>query len=166
MHMKNAKRGIALTAALLCLCMVLGACSGDVYDESDDIAGRDWRTWGWVTDSGTITRSGEDTPVLVCVEDDGAYFYHDEETQVLFDFVEFPEKYGLTGGNYNAIAFADGNGDGNTDVAIQFNMDDDNQLVLVWLYDEAEGGYGFYEESSGSDMPLDTAWFATEGQEG
>ena len=141
--MKNRKRGTALIAALLCLCMVLSACSNDADNDPNDVVGQDWRTWGLVVDSGTITRNGENTAVLVCVEDDGAYFYHDDENQVLFDFVEFPEEYGLTSGNYNAIAFEDVNDDGNTDVAIQFNMDDDNQLMLVWMYDEASNGYYF-----------------------
>ena len=144
--MKNRKWGTALIAALLCLCMALSACSNDADNDPNEVVGQDWRTWGLVVDSGTITRNGEDTAVLVCVEDDGAYFYHDDENQVLFDFVEFPEEYGLTSGDYNAIAFEDGNGDGNTDVAIQFNMDDDNQLALVWMYDESSNGYYFYDE--------------------
>lgn len=159
--MKNRKWGTALIAALLCLCMALSACSNDADNDPNDVVGQDWRTWGLVVDSGTITRNGEDTAVLVCVEDDGAYFYHDDENQVLFDFVKFPEEYGLTSGNYNAIAFEDGNGDGNTDVAIQFNMDDDNQLVLVWMYDESSNGYYFYDEivddNGNSDTPNETS---------
>lgn len=154
--MKNRKWGMALIAALLCLCMALSACSNDADNDPNEVVGQDWRTWGLVVDSGTITRNGEDTAVLVCVEDDGAYFYHDDENQVLFDFVEFPEEYGLTSGNYNAIAFEDGNGDGNTDVAIQFNMDDDNQLMLVWMYDETSNGYYFYDEIVDDNSEPDT----------
>ena len=65
--MKNRKWGMALIAALLCLCMALSACSNDADNDPNEVGGQDWRTWGLVVDSGTITRNGEDTAVLVCV---------------------------------------------------------------------------------------------------
>lgn len=151
--MKNRKWGTALIAALLCLCMAFSACSNDADSDSDpdEVVGQDWRTWGQVVSSGTIVRNGENTDVLVCVDNDGAYFYLDEETQVLYDYVEFPKEYGLTSGNYNDIAFEDGNLDDNTDVAIQFMMDDDKQLILVWVYDETTDGYVFFDEILDND---------------
>ena len=69
--MKKWKACLALVLALV-LSLSLAACAGndantDGDDQDNDIAGSDWRTTGIVRDSGTITRDGEDTTVLVCI---------------------------------------------------------------------------------------------------
>ena len=69
--MKKWKACLALVLALV-LSLSLAACAGsdtntDDGNQDNDIAGNDWRTTGIVRDSGTITRDGEDTTVLVCI---------------------------------------------------------------------------------------------------
>lgn len=50
--MKNRKWGMALIAALLCLCMALSACSNDADNDPNEVVGQDWRTWGLVVAAG------------------------------------------------------------------------------------------------------------------
>ena len=81
--MKKWKACLALVLALV-LSLSLAACAGsdtntDDGNQDNDIAGNDWRTTGIVRDSGTITRNGEDTTVLVCINKDDADFYLDSE---------------------------------------------------------------------------------------
>lgn len=85
------KRFFALMTALL-LCLTMAACgsSGGDTDDPGDVAGGDWRVTGVVRDSGTITRGGEDTDVLVCINADSADFYYDDETQVLYGYAAYP----------------------------------------------------------------------------
>jgi len=78
------KKNFALLLAVV-LCLGLTACGYDY-----PISGEDWRTTGIVRDSGTITRNGEDTEVLLCVHASDATFYYDTEDQVLFDSVDYP----------------------------------------------------------------------------
>ena len=78
---------LLLTLALLSLALLTGCGSkGDDYP----IEGNDWRTTGIIRGSGTITRDGEDTDVLVCIHAADADFYYDTEEQVLFDSVYYP----------------------------------------------------------------------------
>ena len=137
--MKLLKRYFAIAAAAT-VCLSLSACSSN--NSSDlDIVGNDWRVTGVVRDSGTITRNGEDTEVLVCVLTEGAAFYYDTEDQMLFDSVFYPtelaEKAALSGdvwGMFKGIDFADLNGDGNSDVTMKFD-DSGSELVAVWFWD-------------------------------
>ena len=75
------KKLFALLSALA-LCLSLAACGGE-DDDPGDVVGGDWRVTGIVRDGGTITRDGEDTDVLVCVDADSADFYLDDEVQTL-----------------------------------------------------------------------------------
>lgn len=45
--MKNRKWGMALIAALLCLCMALSACSNDADNDPNELWVRIGGTWGW-----------------------------------------------------------------------------------------------------------------------
>ena len=74
---KRAAMGLLAIAMLLC-----AACAAPEQEPEQemqtDIAGADWRTYGQVSDAGTITRAGEKTSVLACVFDSGVEFYLDE----------------------------------------------------------------------------------------
>ena len=133
------KKAFGISAAVA-VCLGLTACSSN--NSSDlDIVGDDWRVTGVVRDSGTITRNGGDTNVLVCVLTEGAAFYYDTKDQLMFDTVFYPtelaQKVALSGdvwGMYKSIDFADLNGDGNSDVTMKFD-DSGSELVIVWFWD-------------------------------
>lgn len=110
------KKNFALLLAVV-LCLGLTACGYDY-----PISGEDWRTTGIVRDSGTITRNGEDTEVLLCVHASDATFYYDTEDQVLFDSVDYPITLESDAWEaFQSIDFADLNGDGNSDVTMKFD---------------------------------------------
>ena len=132
----------------LALCLGLTACSGDDSSTPDDVAGGDWRTTGVVRDQGSITRGGEDTDVLVCVHDADAMLYYDQEEQILYGSVDYPEA--LPGDPWEAfqsIDFADRNGDGNGDVAMLFELDG-QQVLMVWFWNTDTETYEFQPEES------------------
>lgn len=135
----------------LLLGLVLTACGNTADDKppSDEIiVGNDWRVTGLVRDSGTITRTGKDTYVLVCVHAEDATFYYDSEAQVLFDFVDYPMV--LSGDpweSYRSIDFADRNGDGNSDVAMTFEENSDITL-MVWFWNADTEAFVFQPEES------------------
>lgn len=128
------KKTFALLSAAV-VCVSLTAC------RVDNVVGDDWRVTGIVRDGGTITRNGEDTYVLVCVNKKASNFYYDTDGQTLFDGVEYPpalaEKVALSGdvwGMFKGIDFADLNGDGNSDVTMKFD-DSGSELAVVWFWD-------------------------------
>lgn len=53
-------------------------------EEEQQIAGADWRTWGWVNDAESITQGAKTTDALVCVFTDEIDLYLDDETQTLY----------------------------------------------------------------------------------
>ena len=61
------KKTFALLSAAV-VCVSLTAC------RVDNVVGDDWRVTGIVRDGGTITRNGEDTYVLVCVNKKASNF--------------------------------------------------------------------------------------------
>ena len=71
---------LALAGLLLAGCQ--SAAEPDAPDE--DVAGADWRTWGWVNDAESITQGGKTTDALVCVFTDEIDLYLDDETQTLY----------------------------------------------------------------------------------
>ena len=94
---------VPLAVLVLFLLVMLGVILSIVSDNPDDnpdpddppiITGNDWRTTGIVRASGTITRDGEDTPVLVCVHKSDSVFYYDEEDQMPIGGVEYPIVFG------------------------------------------------------------------------
>lgn len=150
--MKNTKKYMGLLTAVV-FCLGLAACSGNKNDDDTTVVGNDWRVTGVVRDSGTITRDGEDTAVLVCVHTESAAFYYDSESQEVFGSVDYPvalvAKVAISGdvwGMFKGIDFADLNGDGNSDVTMRFD-DGGSELVIVWCWD-AEEGYVFREDLS------------------
>lgn len=138
---------VLVLASLLCLSMA--ACGGtNSSDDPHDVVGDDWRVTGIVRDSGTITRSGDDIDVLVCINSDSADFYLDEETRTLYGYVSYPIT--LQSDPWEAfqyIDFADRNGDGNGDVAMLFELDG-QQVLMVWFWNTDTETYEFQPEES------------------
>lgn len=138
---------VLVLASLLCLSMA--ACGGtNSSDDPHDVVGDDWRVTGIVRGSGTITRSGDDIDVLVCINSDSADFYLDEETQTLYGYVSYPIT--LQSDPWEAfqyIDFADRNGDGNGDVAMLFELDG-QQVLMVWFWNTDTETYELQPEES------------------
>lgn len=131
------KKLFSLLAALA-LCLSLAACGGE-DDDPGDVVGGDWRVTGIVRDSGTITRNGEDTDVLVCVHADSADFYLDDEVQTLYDYVSYPITLQSDPWEaFQGIDFADRNGDGSSDAAILFELEG-QQALMVWFLGRGDG---------------------------
>ena len=150
------KKLFALMLALV-LCLSLAACGGDQNEDPNDVVGDDWRVSGIVRDYGNISRNGEDTDVLVCINNDSADFYLDDETQTLYDYVDYPTTLqGDPWEEFQSIDFADRDGDGNGDVAMLFELDG-QQVLMVWFWDADTESYVFQPEES------QVADFADEG---
>ena len=121
-----------------------------------EVIGQDWRTWGIVRESGTITRDGEDTVVLVCVHASDANFYYDTEDQTLFGYVEYPITLESDAWEaFQGIDFSDLNGDGNSDVTMNFN-DGGNELLMVWFWD-TESEQFVYQPEEEVSVPVLTS---------
>lgn len=131
-------------ALILCAGTVLSlaACGGD-----GDVAGDDWRTTGLVAASGTITHDGQSVDVVVTVDEESAAFYWDRPEQLLYDSVKFPMTVPNARDNFDSISFDDLNGDGETDVTVDFSTADGGETHLVWLW-EPETRYVFQPDQS------------------
>lgn len=142
------KKNLAFLLAAV-LCLSLTACSNsNGPDDEPDVVGNDWRVTGVVRDSGTITRDGEDNVVLVCVHKADATFYYDTEDQVLFDSVDYPITLESDAWEaFQSIAFADLNGDGNSDVIMKFN-NGGSELLMVWFWDTESAEFVYQPEES------------------
>ncbi len=151
------KKLFALMLALV-LCLSLAACGGDQNEDPNDVVGDDWRVSGIVRDYGSITRNGEDTDVLVCINNDSADFYLDDDTQTLYDYVDYPiTLQGDPWEEFQSIDFADRDGDGNGDVAMLFELDG-QQVLMVWFWDADTESYVFQpEESQAEDFGGESA---------
>ena len=153
--MKKWKACLALVLALV-LSLSLAACAGndantDGDDQDNDIAGSDWRTTGIVRDSGTITRDGEDTTVLVCINKDDADFYLDSEVQTLFGYVTYPDSIAEPWDSFQGIDFSDRNGDGSSDVCMVFQVG-----IMIWYWDSASEEFVYQEDASLEAMQPDS----------
>lgn len=149
--MKLRKKAFALLAALVCA-VSLAACGGEVV-------GDDWRVSGIVDADGTITHDGESVDVLVAISPESAAFYRDEAEQILFDSVSFPMAIPDAESAFYAIRFDDLDGDGESDVTVDFRHADNTETHLVWIWD-AHVRYVFREELSyvtGGEDPSDDA---------
>ena len=100
--------------------------------------------------AGTISRSGADTDVLVCVHEGDAVFYRDSADQELFGQVVYPMDVQDPWDTFAAIDFADRNGDG--DVAMTFTDSEGGDVWMVWFWDADTGEYVFQPEESGSTV--------------
>ena len=160
------KKRFAIVLALL-MALTLAAC-GDQNDDPNDVVGGDWRVTGVVRDSGSITRDGGDIDVLVCVNADSADFCYDDETYAIYDYVDYPiTLQGDPWEEFRSIDFADRNGDGDSDVAMLFELDG-QQVLMVWFWDAETETFVFRPEESlvedfaGGDTAhqgLDGTWY-------
>ena len=129
------------------LCLSLAACG-----DSGDAAGEDWRTTGVVVGSGTITHDGDSVDVLVTADPNSAAFYWDQEEQVLFDSVAFPETIEDISSSAFQISFDDQNGDGESDVLVEIGHEDMSNTTMLWLWDPQER-YVYQPEYSSFHVP-------------
>ena len=127
--MKNRWKHIFIPVPAMALCLSLAACGN-----SDDVAGEDWRTTGVVVGSGTITHDGESVDVLVTADPNSAAFYRDQEEQVLFDSVAFPETIEDISSSAFQISFDDQNGDEESDVLVEIGHEDMSNTTMLWLW--------------------------------
>ena len=141
---------LALAGLLLAGCQ--SAAEPDAPDE--DVAGADWRTWGWVQDAGTIVHGGEQTNVLVCVNSDSLDLYYDDDTQTLYDCANYPIELDDAQSAYQGTSFEDQNGDGSSDAKATFVHDDGTETVFVWFWDE-DAGFVYWEDTLDEDVPED-----------
>ena len=129
------------------LCLSLAACG-----DSGNAAGEDWRTTGVVVGSGTITHDGDSVDVLVTADPNSAAFYWDQEEQVLFDSVAFPETIEDISSSAFQISFDDQNGDGESDVLVEIGHEDMSNTTMLWLWDPQER-YVYQPEYSSFHVP-------------
>ena len=129
------------------LCLSLAACG-----DSGDAAGEDWRTTGVVVGSGTITHDGDSVDVLVTADPNSAAFYWDQEEQVLFDSVAFPETIEDIRSSAFQISFDDQNGDEESDVLVEIGHEDMSNTTMLWLWDPQER-YVYQPEYSSFHVP-------------
>lgn len=131
------KFSILLLLCTLMLCLV--AC-GNQGTTDDDIVGDDWRTWGTIQDTGTLTRGGDSTDACICVSDDGAKLYYDLPEQELYGSVVFPESIDGAAGCYQDTDFTDLDDDGNSDMQMSFDQDGE-YVTYVWYWNTVRGEF-------------------------
>ena len=138
--------------------LLLAGCQSAAEPEAPDenVAGADWRTWGWVQDAGTLVHGGEQTDVLVCVNNDSLDFYYDDDTQTLYDYASYPIELDDAQSAYQGTSFEDQNGDGSSDAKATFVHDDGTETVFVWFWD-ADAGFVYWEDTLEEGVPEDDA---------
>lgn len=147
MKWKNQKRRMVCMLLGVTLGLCLTACGSDKKENEEEKAGTDWRTEGNIVGRGTITHDGDSVDVVVCVDPNSAAFYWDKEEKLLFDSVAFPETLSDAETAFEDISFDDIDGDGETDVTIDFHHNDDTDTYMVWIWDPEER-YVFQPELS------------------
>ncbi len=144
-----------ITALLLAfvLCLSFAACSSsdDNYDDNSndgDIAGADWRTWGIIDSYETMFMGSDEVNLCVCVNDNGADFYYDDDTQTLFASVEFPVTIENARERIDAMSFGDIDQDEIGDFCIYFTNEDTEDYCFIWYWDADIEQFVYSEEDS------------------
>ena len=106
----------------------------------ENIAGRDWRTWGIIDDSGTLVQGGETIAFCACVHTQDTALYYDTEDQVLLAELVYPEPVENAEQRYLGMDTADRNGDGSSDVLLRFSQKE-GTLELLFCWDPETGTY-------------------------
>ena len=133
------KFSILLLLCTLVLC--LAACGNQGTTPSDDdIVGDDWRTWGTIQDTGTLTHDGEMIDVCICITDTGVDFYYDKAEQELYTSVQFPVTLDSAASRYMDTDCSDLDGDGNSDLQMSFD-EDGEYITYVWYWNTVRGEF-------------------------
>ena len=104
--------------------------------QDEPIVGDDWRSWGVIDAFGTLDTDEGEAGVCALLFEDRAELYYDQESQVLFDILEFPVT--LSVGEYEkaGIEFGDLNGDGRADARVYVEEEFDVPLAMTWLWED------------------------------
>lgn len=125
---------------LLCTLVLCLAACGNQGTTDDDIAGDEWRTWGTIQDTGTLTHDGQMIDVCICITDTGADLYYDKAEQELYTTVQFPAPLDSAASRYRGTDYSDLDSDGNSDMQMTFNVDGQYQ-TYVWYWNAVNGQF-------------------------
>ena len=90
--------------------------------------------------------------MLVTADPNSVAFYRDQEEQVLFDSVAFPETIEDISSSAFQISFDDQNGDGESDVLVEIGHEDMSNTTMLWLWAPQER-YVYQPEYSNFHVP-------------
>lgn len=142
----------------LVICFSFAACSNNSDDEDygddGDVAGADWRTWGIIDSYETMFMGSDEVNLCVCVNDDGADFYYDDDSQTLFASVAFPMIIENARERIDGMSFGDIDQDEIGDFVIYFTNEDTEDYTFIWYWDDSIEQFVFSEE----DSTLDPEW--------
>lgn len=149
---------ITVLLLALVICFSFAACSNNSDDEDygDDgnVAGADWRTWGIIDSYETMFMGSDEVNLCVCVNDDGADFYYDDDSQTLFASVAFPMTIENARERIDGMSFGDIDQDEIGDFVIYFTNEDTEDYTFIWYWDDSIEQFVFSEE----DSTLDPEW--------
>ncbi len=149
---------ITVLLLALVICFSFAACSNNSDDEDygddGDIAGADWRTWGIIDSYETMFMGSDEVNLCVCVNDDGADFYYDNDSQTLFASVAFPMTIENARERIDGMSFGDIDQDEIGDFVIYFTNEDTEDYTFIWYWDDSIEQFVFSEE----DSTLDPEW--------
>lgn len=149
---------ITVLLLALVICFSFAACSNNSDDEDygddGDVAGADWRTWGIIDSCETMFMGSDEVNLCVCVNDDGADFYYDDDSQTLFASVAFPMIIENARERIDGMSFGDIDQDEIGDFVIYFTNEDTEDYTFIWYWDDSIEQFVFSEE----DSTLDPEW--------
>lgn len=149
---------ITVLLLALVICFSFAACSNNSDDEDygddGDVAGADWRTWGIIDSYETMFMGSDEVNLCVCVNDDGADFYYDDDSQTLFASVAFPMTIENARERIDGMSFGDIDQDEIGDFVIYFTNEDTEDYTFIWYWDDSIEQFTFSEE----DSTLDPEW--------
>ncbi len=149
---------ITVLLLALVICFSFAACSNNSDDEDygddGDVAGADWRTWGIIDSYETMFMGSNEVNLCVCVNDDGADFYYDDDSQTLFASVAFPMTIENARERIDGMSFGDIDQDEIGDFVIYFTNEDTEDYTFIWYWDDSIEQFVFSEE----DSTLDPEW--------
>lgn len=149
---------ITVLLLALVICFSFAACSNnrddEDYGDDGDVAGADWRTWGIIDSYETMFMGSNEVNLCVCVNDDGADFYYDDDSQTLFASVAFPMTIENARERIDGMSFGDIDQDEIGDFVIYFTNEDTEDYTFIWYWDDSIKQFVFSEE----DSTLDPEW--------
>lgn len=146
---------ITVLLLALVICFSFAACSNnrddEDYGDDGDVAGADWRTWGIIDSYETMFMGSNEVNLCVCVNDDGADFYYDDDSQTLFASVAFPMTIENARERIDGMSFGDIDQDEIGDFVIYFTNVDTEDYTFIWYWDDSIEQFVFSEEDSTLD---------------